>query len=93
MYLGCRFLHTRVRGIFSYPLGKKCITSVSMYPSTVKVGSEEARPTAKLSDQEAIALAGFSKLRASLSRRTRALPYSQSRYLEKNTLFHCAYGT
>ena len=39
MYLGCRFLPIRVRGIFSYPPGKKWITSVSMYPSTVKVGS------------------------------------------------------
>jgi hypothetical protein len=40
MYLGCRFLPIRVRGIFSYPPGKKWITSVSMYPSTVKVGFE-----------------------------------------------------
>jgi hypothetical protein len=41
MYLGCRFLPIRVRGIFSYPLGKKWITSISMYPSTVKVGLEQ----------------------------------------------------
>src|SRR5215831_21038251 len=38
MYLGCRFLPIRVREIFSYPTGKKWITSVSMYLSTVKVG-------------------------------------------------------
>ena len=43
MYLGCRFLPIRVRGIFSYPPGKKWIISVSMYPSTVKVGSDVER--------------------------------------------------
>jgi len=38
MYLGCRFLPIRVRGIFSYPTGKKWISSFSMYLLTVKVG-------------------------------------------------------
>ena len=38
MYLGCRFLPIRVHGIVSYHLINKYISSVSMYPSTVKVG-------------------------------------------------------
>src|SRR5215471_16431400 len=44
MYLGCRFLPVRVRGTFSYPTGKKWITSFSMYLSTVKVGSRRGFP-------------------------------------------------
>src|SRR5262245_24755084 len=44
MYLGCRLLPIRVRGIFSYPPVKKRIISVSVYPSTVKVGLDGQHP-------------------------------------------------